>query len=138
MGVRTAQRYEECGLPVRRPAGKERGSVITTKRALDAWVAASPIRSIAEPQGPAQRRSPAWTDLKASVAEMKRLRIEMERLRAEAVESLESLRSRLHFVVDASQKLLYDPRPWRLDQIHPLQAEIASSSLIDTYQAKAG
>lgn len=44
-GVRTVERYErELGLPVRRPAGKPRGSVVATKAEIDAWVAASPIR----------------------------------------------------------------------------------------------
>src|ERR1700722_14162983 len=44
-GVRTVQRYEwQMGLPVRRPAGKPRGSVVATKLELDAWVCASPIR----------------------------------------------------------------------------------------------
>src|SRR5207245_11548010 len=44
-GVRTVQRYEiELGLPVRRPAGKSRGSVVATRAELDAWVSASPIR----------------------------------------------------------------------------------------------
>src|ERR1700744_5645072 len=44
-GVRTVQRYEwQMGLPVRRPAGKPRGSVIATKPDLDAWIGASPIR----------------------------------------------------------------------------------------------
>jgi hypothetical protein len=38
-GVRTVQRYEgEFGLPVRRPAGKHRGSVLATKAELDEWV----------------------------------------------------------------------------------------------------
>jgi hypothetical protein len=44
-GVRTVQRYErELGLPVRRPTGKLRGSVMATRAEIDAWVAAGPIR----------------------------------------------------------------------------------------------
>src|ERR1700746_1570146 len=44
-GVGAVQRYEiELGLPVRRPAGKSRGSVVATRSELDAWVTASPIR----------------------------------------------------------------------------------------------
>jgi len=43
-GVRTVQRYErELDLPVRRPAGRPRGSVVATKTEIDAWVSASPI-----------------------------------------------------------------------------------------------
>jgi hypothetical protein len=44
-GVRTVQRYEcELGLPIRRPAGRSRGSVIATKAEIDAWISASPLR----------------------------------------------------------------------------------------------
>jgi hypothetical protein len=43
-GVRTAQRYErELRLPVRRPAGKSRGSVLATRADLDEWVSQSPM-----------------------------------------------------------------------------------------------
>jgi hypothetical protein len=44
--VRTVQRYErDLGLPIHRPNGMIKGSVIATKIELDAWVAASPIRT---------------------------------------------------------------------------------------------
>ncbi|HTR25940.1 MAG TPA: hypothetical protein VMI10_18345 [Terriglobales bacterium] len=46
-GVRTVQRYEgELGLPVRRPAGKPRGSVLAMRAEIDAWVSASPFREV--------------------------------------------------------------------------------------------
>lgn len=38
-GVRTVQRYErELGLPVRRPSGRPKASVLITKTELDAWI----------------------------------------------------------------------------------------------------
>jgi hypothetical protein len=38
-GVRTVQRYErELGLPIRRPSGRTRGSVLVTKAELDVWI----------------------------------------------------------------------------------------------------
>ena len=44
-GLRTVQRYERTlGLPVRRPAGRPKGTVLATRAELDAWVMASPIR----------------------------------------------------------------------------------------------
>lgn len=99
MGVRTVQRYQESGLPVRRPAGKPRGSVIATKTELDAWVAACPIRR------PVSRSkagsSLAWTDFRAGMAEMKRLRTEMLRLRMEAVTLLEALHARVAYMQGA-------------------------------------
>jgi len=44
-GVRTAQRYEEkLGLPVHRPAGKERSAVVAFADEIDGWVSNSPTR----------------------------------------------------------------------------------------------
>ena len=44
-GIRTVQRYElELGLPIRRPPGKWRASVIATTAELDAWVKAGSLR----------------------------------------------------------------------------------------------
>jgi hypothetical protein len=38
-GVRTVQRYErELGLPVRRPNGRAKGSVLITKTELEVWI----------------------------------------------------------------------------------------------------
>ena len=45
LGVRTVQRYEvELGLPVRRPGGKERGSVMALSGEIDRWLQSSPMR----------------------------------------------------------------------------------------------
>ena len=41
-GVRTVQRWEQFGLPVRRPQGKSRSSVIALTEELDAWLRATP------------------------------------------------------------------------------------------------
>ena len=38
-GVRTVQRWEQLGLPVRRPNSRLRSAVICTSEELDAWVA---------------------------------------------------------------------------------------------------
>lgn len=44
-GVRTAQRYEEkLGLPVHRPAGKERSAVVGFSDEIDRWLSRSPTR----------------------------------------------------------------------------------------------
>ena len=37
-GVRTVQRWEEFGLPVHRPAGRERSAVFAIEHELDAWM----------------------------------------------------------------------------------------------------
>ena len=48
-GVRTVQRYEsQLGLPVRRPAGRSRSSVIARREDIDNWVAASATRRIGQ------------------------------------------------------------------------------------------
>ena len=45
MGVRTVQRYEaRLGLPVRRPCGKNRSSVIAFADEIDAWIDMCPTR----------------------------------------------------------------------------------------------
>jgi hypothetical protein len=50
-GVRTVQRYEgELGLPVRRPAGKSKGSVIAAKAELRDWVLACAKQMESSPQ----------------------------------------------------------------------------------------
>ena len=94
-GVRTVQRYEwELGLPVRRPAGKPRGSVVATKMEIDAWVAASPIRA----QFRLARYSPdvpqaTWTAITKGMTEMRRLREQMKALRSEVRASVDLLRA---------------------------------------------
>jgi hypothetical protein len=45
-GVRTVQRYEgEMGLPIHRPAGRSRGTVIAAKTELDTWATGGHGRS---------------------------------------------------------------------------------------------
>jgi hypothetical protein len=92
-GVRTVQRYEEeLRLPVRRPAGKPRGSVVATAAELDAWVAARPIReefqvkTAADPQCLLSRVA-----VRQSIREMHTLQDQMRVLRAEMKTSLSSL-----------------------------------------------
>ena len=46
-GVRTVQRYEQAyKLPVRRPAGKDRTSVMALREELDRWLSSSPTRPL--------------------------------------------------------------------------------------------
>jgi len=84
-GVRTAQRYEhELRLPVRRPAGKSRGSVVTMKSDLDNWVRSGALRNpIDLPSG--------RIDLRNSIERMKTLCAETERLRTEVLVSCRRL-----------------------------------------------
>jgi hypothetical protein len=91
-GVRTVQRYERLmGLPIRRPAGRSRGSVVATKSELDAWVAASPIRETFELIRPSEPGSYGLNAIKARLAQMSALRDEMVELRAELIASMQSL-----------------------------------------------
>ena len=95
-GVRTVQRYERyLGLPVRRPAGKSRGSVVATRAELDAWVSASPIREafhLAKPPEQARYRDSAAT-LTKGLAEMQRLREQMIFLRSEIITTVYLLKA---------------------------------------------
>jgi phage terminase Nu1 subunit (DNA packaging protein) len=42
-GVRTVQRWEAIGLPVRRPHGRMRSAVVASAKELTAWLAATPL-----------------------------------------------------------------------------------------------
>jgi hypothetical protein len=95
-GVRTVQRYErELGLPVRRPSGKMKGSVIATQAELSSWVAAC---RPAEHPHPLTAASvlPACDALRNRIAEMERLGEQMTKLRAEIRASREMLRETIH------------------------------------------
>lgn len=43
-GVRTVQRWESLGLPIRRPHGRARSCVIAFPDELEGWVHATPLR----------------------------------------------------------------------------------------------
>jgi hypothetical protein len=93
-GVRTVQRYErELSLPVRRPAGKFRGSVLATKAELDAWVMASPIRGTFDLSAKSKAAALSLAALEKGAEEMKRLRQQLSTLRLELRSSLDSLRT---------------------------------------------
>jgi hypothetical protein len=113
-GVRTAQRYEhELRLPVRRPAGKPRGSVLTTKSDLDNWVRSSALRN-------SLNLPPGGIDLHNSIERMKILFAETERLRTELLVSSQrligSIRMSASHVSDdffaPPRELRAEARPW--------------------------
>ncbi|MGB8061617.1 MAG: hypothetical protein WCF26_06970 [Candidatus Sulfotelmatobacter sp.] len=94
-GVRTVQRYERyMGLPVRRPAGKDWGSVVATKAELDAWVMASPIREAFHLSTQTQmlQQADAREVFRAGLAEMGKLRDQLLALRAEVTSSVQLLK----------------------------------------------
>jgi len=97
-GVRTVQRYErDLGLPVRRPAGKPRGSVVATKAEIDAWVAASPIRETFRLAVPATDHSASTkAEIRNGLDQMRRLAGQMNALRAQVKTSVRLLRDSLH------------------------------------------
>src|SRR5262250_2247320 len=85
-GVRTVQRYErEFGLPVRRPTGKLRGSVIATRAEIDAWVAAGPIRKTFHlSRVERESRTRKQTDrIEDGIEAMRKLKEQMQALRIE-------------------------------------------------------
>lgn len=94
MGVRTVQRYEgQLGLPIRRPAGRTRGSVVATKSELDAWVAASPIREAFRLTKASASQARNLDAIKVHLEQMCLLRDEMAKLRSEVKASTLSLRN---------------------------------------------
>jgi hypothetical protein len=109
-GVRTVQRYErEFGLPVRRPTGKSRGSVMATRAEIDAWVAAGPIREtfrLSRVERDSRIRSQA-INIKDGIAAMHTLKVQMLALRGETRSALNLLIDR----VSASYLLMPPVRP---------------------------
>jgi hypothetical protein len=95
-GVRTVQRYErEQRLPVRRPTGGPKGSVIATVAELDAWVRAMPIRShfsLAAPKWPVA----TVEELRTNLEKMQQLCAEMRQCRSEMKLSMDALHSTIH------------------------------------------
>jgi hypothetical protein len=97
-GVRTVQRYEaDLGLPVRRPAGRVRGSVVATKLELDAWVAASPVREEFQAIMPADPLcAVSCKAVREGIREMRTLQAQMRSLRADMRRSISSLQTNLN------------------------------------------
>ena len=108
------QRQErELNLPVHRPKGKIKGSVIATKLELDAWVTVAPVRNMFQ-------LSPDWVaknaiETRATLDTLRRLVAEMKKLRQESAES----RIALHESVALLRKnlcfSLVEERPDRAD-----------------------
>ena len=101
--VRTVQRYEyELRLPVHRPAGKLRGSVIAAKSDLDAWVATMPSREVPVFLDSKPDPSALIGELKTRLAEFKRLREETAESRQALAKSRKVLRESLATTVSAT------------------------------------
>lgn len=121
MGVRTVQRHERyLALPVRRPAGKPRGSVVATKAEIDAWVIASPIREafhLTRPGLPVATTEP----IKNGIEKMTALRDQMEALRNE-VDTL------VHLLRESLQGLRRDLKQNQWRETLPLHNPVARFS----------
>jgi hypothetical protein len=101
--VRTVQRYEyELGLPVHRPAGRLRGSVIAAKSDLDAWVVSRPTRDIPVLMDSNHDSSALLDQLKTELAKFKRLREETAESRQALAKSRKVLRESLASTVSAT------------------------------------
>ena len=108
-GVRSVQRYErELGLPVHRPAGRSKGSVIATKLELDGWVSASPIREAFRMPPPKVGNASLLTEFHRRMEELHRLRQEAAELRGELRMSLEVLRATIQ-ALSVQRPLPYCP-----------------------------
>jgi hypothetical protein len=109
-GVRTVQRYErELGLPVRRPSGKMKGSVIATQSELSSWAAAGRLLEPTHPLTAASVPS-ACAALRVRLAEMERLGQQMNKLRAEISASRAMLRETIHRIHDEISRPGSEPK----------------------------
>jgi hypothetical protein len=137
-GVRTVQRYEsELGLPVRRPAGKPRGSVVATRPELDAWVSASPIREafrLSRP--PLDHDAPTAAAIKNRIDEMRRLSGQMLALRAELRGSVSLLRESIQSLRGELSRGRATHDQWRdTDPLPALERGARPNSVFDFFAA---
>ncbi len=111
-GVRTVQRYErELALPVRRPSGKQRGSVLATKSDLDSWVLAAKLRAqVEKPRQRANNYEAQWQEFRTAIERMKRLCDETARLRAECALSRQKLCQSIQLIAPHAQESLFQRR----------------------------
>jgi hypothetical protein len=94
-GVRTVQRYErELGLPVRRPSGRTKGSVLATKPELDVW-----IHAAFHPQPSEEKPVLNLENLKSQASELTAL--------------LEQLMQSIHQLASARKELLISQKTVR-------------------------
>lgn len=129
-GVRTVQRYErEFGLPVRRPTGKSRGSVMATRAEIDAWIAAGPIRDtfrLTLIERNARTRSHA-NNIESGVLAMRKLKEQMQALRLETRSALNLLING----VSAVRSLLPPARPNGYEPLVNMDMDMDRSLYVD-------
>jgi hypothetical protein len=89
-------------LPVHRPAGRLRGSVIAAKSDLDAWVVSRPTRDIPVLMDSNHDSSALLDQLKTELAKFKRLREETAESRQALAKSRKVLRESLASTVSAT------------------------------------
>jgi hypothetical protein len=102
-GKRTVQRYERVlRLPVRRPAGKAKGSVLATKAELDLWVLSASMRESPEMLDiPLRVAEEQMRKLQTAVAQMQTLHREAMELRAEFFVLRETFSHNMQLVRDS-------------------------------------
>ena len=103
-GVRTIQRYEEnLGLPVHRPAGRERTAVLAFADELEQWLRNSPSRN--GTRSSSTNGHSTVMELQEIPAELARAKQEMERAHAEyrrTRENYNALKRRVKKAEDSS------------------------------------
>ncbi len=106
MGLRTVQRYErKLELPIHRPGGKLRGSVISTVDELEAWVKGRPIRAEFRLKYPASNKE-ILKRLRRNIEELSRLLMETQQARKAHRDALELLRKNVVFAIPGPLSLL--------------------------------
>lgn len=107
-GVRTIQRYEHrLSLPVRRPAGKPRGSVLATKSELDGWLlSAHPVDHPELPK-PTALRQPELASLHQAIDQMRNLRQQIRQLQADCRAERKTLREKVALLMVISEPISF-------------------------------
>ena len=111
-GIRTLQRYEGLGFPIRRPLGKPRSSVLAFKHEIDRWFAETPLNSLPVTNG--DSAPAAMTSLRSAARPIDELYNSAERWRRKTSsmqhgftsmqESVNSMLERLHSMQQSLQR----------------------------------
>lgn len=117
------------GLPVRRLAGKSRGSIVAVRAELDGWVKASPIREVFHLRNASAESLSKTAAMRKGVAELVQLREQMAILRSDMHKSLERLNEGLH----ALQRELVNSRQDSSNLFSQPERGVLESSLSDLF-----
>lgn len=119
-GVRTVQRWEHFGLPVRRPVGGARSSVITTTDDVDRWIRAFRMNAGENGKSAEQEDATSMDSLIGKVRLRRREQRELCTQQRRLVVMLSAERNACHSKAQQMLQKIETPRSRRRDKLRPV------------------